>query len=245
MEKPNEHGTSRRPARTPQPAASAPSSRTGQTIGLAAALGCFTLALVMMGGACCLLLDWPIALDLRSAALAVCTLAAALAFAGFGVLCLLQSKDGGRSLAGLPPRDPLECKLDQLNLTEKEREVARLILRHRSYRDIAQLCHIAPRTVQFHATNVFRKAQVSRRRDFEHRMLTPSPTALPLASPAESAEASNASSQDDTPASERPSRATARHPARCPRPGTAPTTARSRQSQRSHRHPSPDPNLTK
>lgn len=183
----------------------------------------------MMGGACCLMLDWPGSLDLRSTSLAVCTLAASLAFVGFGVLCLLQRRNGGPSAFTAPPlRDPIEYRLDALDLTDKERAVARLILQHQSYRDIAHLCRIAPRTVQFHASNVFRKADVHRRRDFEHLMLTPSP--LPL-------EAVRAPlDPGPTPPSVQPGRP-------CGDPATvsrvrrghglsAPTTARSRFSQR-------------
>lgn len=151
-----------------------PSAAPQQAVALAAALGCFVLALVLMAGACCLMLDWPTTLDLRATSLAVCTLAAALAFVGFGVLCLLQKREEQTRQDALKfLRDPVEYQLDRLDLTDKERSVARLILSHHSYNDIARLCHIAPRTVQFHATNVFRKAAVGRRRDFEHLMLNP------------------------------------------------------------------------
>lgn len=151
-----------------------PSAASQQAVALAAALGCFVLALVLMAGACCLMLDWPTTLDLRATSLAVCTLAAALAFVGFGVLCLLQKREEQTRQEALTfLRDPVEYQLDRLDLTDKERSVARLILSHHSYNDIARLCHIAPRTVQFHATNVFRKAAVGRRRDFEHLMLNP------------------------------------------------------------------------
>lgn len=215
-------------AAPPAPSASDP-PRTAQTIGIAAALGCFVLAFVMMGGACCLMLDWPGSLDLRSTSLAVCTLAAALAFVGFGVLCLLQRRNGGPSAFAAPPlRDPIEYKLDALDLTDKERAVARLILQHRSYRDIADLCRIAPRTVQFHATNVFRKADVHRRRDFEHLMLMTAPLPLeavrgPLVSGPAPPSAPPDASRDDPATGSR---------IRRDHGLSAPTTTRSRFSQR-------------
>ena len=50
--------------------------------------------------------------------------------------------------------------------------IAKLILQHQSYATIAAERHLAVRTVQFHATNIFRKAYVSNRRDFERVILT-------------------------------------------------------------------------
>lgn len=58
-------------------------------------------------------------------------------------------------------------RLEALSLTPRETTVAQLILQQCSYQDIAERCQLAPRTVQFHASNIFRKAGVSRRREFE------------------------------------------------------------------------------
>ncbi len=58
-------------------------------------------------------------------------------------------------------------RLEALGLTPRETTVAQLILQQCSYQDIAERCQLAPRTVQFHASNIFRKAGVSRRREFE------------------------------------------------------------------------------
>ena len=252
-------------------APSAPDSQ--QAVGLAAALGCFVLALVLMAGACCLMLDWSTTLDLRATSLAVCTLAAALAFVGFGVLCLLQKREDKtrqETLAFL--RDPVEYQLDRLDLTDKERSVARLILSHHSYNDIARLCHIAPRTVQFHATNVFRKAAVARRRDFENLILNPPAselaaagiTAAGVAGPASAAvgasegggrfAAPSAPSPAGTPSPGAGNTASAgaiasapppRRVPRLERAGASPTATRSRMVQQQGRSSATDLNLTK
>ena len=62
-------------------------------------------------------------------------------------------------------------RLEALGLTPRETTVAQLILQQCSYQDIAERCQLAPRTVQFHASNIFRKAYVTRRREFERIML--------------------------------------------------------------------------
>ena len=62
-------------------------------------------------------------------------------------------------------------ELDALGLTPRETTIAELILQHRSYDEIAVMCRLSPRTVQFHASNIFRKAYVTRRREFERIML--------------------------------------------------------------------------
>lgn len=241
-----------------------PSAASQQAVALAAALGCFVLALVLMAGACCLMLDWPATLDLRATSLAVCTLAAALAFVGFGVLCLLQKREEQTRQETLTfLRDPVEYQLDRLDLTDKERSVARLILSHHSYNDIARLCHIAPRTVQFHATNVFRKAAVSRRRDFEHLMLNPPASGLVAGmataggvGPADAGsstnglgEAEGASSSATPPASAtslaaKPAALPRRVP-RLDRASASPTATRSRMMQQQSRSYATDLKLTK
>ena len=46
-------------------------------------------------------------------------------------------------------------RLEALSLTPRETTVAQLILQQCSYQDIAERCQLAPRTVQFHASNIF------------------------------------------------------------------------------------------
>ena len=67
--------------------------------------------------------------------------------------------------------EQIQGELDSLGLTPKEMPIAKLILQHQSYATIAAERHLAVRTVQFHATNIFRKAYVSNRRDFERVIL--------------------------------------------------------------------------
>lgn len=57
--------------------------------------------------------------------------------------------------------------LGSIGLTPRERTIAQLILEHRSYQDIGRRCKVSPRTVQFHASNIFHKAHVTRRGEFE------------------------------------------------------------------------------
>ena len=66
----------------------------------------------------------------------------------------------------------LRRRLDAFGLTPREVTVAQLILEHRCYQNIADQLGLSPRTVQFHASNIFRKASVERRRAFEHLLLT-------------------------------------------------------------------------
>lgn len=73
-------------------------------------------------------------------------------------------------------RTPLvQERLDSLGLTPKEMEVARLILQHKKYDEIASSCKISPRTVQYRASSIFRKAYVGRRSAFEDSMLGSKP----------------------------------------------------------------------
>lgn len=80
-------------------------------------------------------------------------------------------------------------RLEALGLTPRETTVAQLILQQCSYQDIAERCQLAPRTVQFHASNIFRKAYVSRRREFEQLVngSEPLPPAARATAPAASA----------------------------------------------------------
>lgn len=136
-------------------------------------MGCFALAFLLMGGACYLALDWPRA-GVQELAVALSTLAAAVAFVGFGTFVLARQGIGRQTSNAKQESktapDPIAQRLDALGLTGKEHDVALLILQRRSYNDIASACGIAPRTVQFHASNVFHKAGVPRRRDFERAM---------------------------------------------------------------------------
>lgn len=102
-------------------------------------------------------------------------------------------------------------RLEALSLTPRETTVAQLILQQCSYQDIAERCQLAPRTVQFHASNIFRKAGVSRRREFEQLVNGSEP--LP------SAERATAPATPATPAADVP-------PAPIPAPSPpAPTSA--------------------
>lgn len=166
-------------------------TRTPSAAAVAVAMGCFAVAFLLMGGACYLALGWDASPMVQRPAVAAGTLAAAVAFAGLGVLNLArfnagkQTRHSKSSQAEARAKEPdlTQKRLDALDLTDKEREVALLILQHRSYCDIAELSGITPRTVQFHASNVFHKAQVTRRRDFERLMLEkiPSPAEPPPA----------------------------------------------------------------
>ena len=51
------------------------------------------------------------------------------------------------------------CKL--LNLTAREIEIARLILKGKTYKDIAKELFISEKTVTKHIQNIFAKAEVS------------------------------------------------------------------------------------
>ena len=89
-------------------------------------------------------------------------------------------------------------RLEALGLTPRETTVAQLILQQCSYQDIAERCQLAPRTVQFHASNIFRKAGVSRRREFEQLVNGSEP--LPPASRAPAPPARVAPAADVPPA---------------------------------------------
>lgn len=68
--------------------------------------------------------------------------------------------------------------LGSIGLTPRERIIAQLILDHHSYKDIGRRCKVSPRTVQFHATNIFQKAHVAHRRDFERTAAVGGPAPL-------------------------------------------------------------------
>lgn len=71
-----------------------------------------------------------------------------------------------------------------LNLTPRQRTVARLILDHYDYSDIGRECGVSLRTVQDDASHIFHEAAVKGRRDFERLMAR---EAQPAAAPRESA----------------------------------------------------------
>lgn len=135
------------------------------------ALGCFLAALLLMGCACGLALGWPPVPDASTSSIVASILAGTVALVGLGILQIIDAERAAREPLTSPSYDPVENRLRALHLTAKELAVARLILQHCSYRDIARICGIAPRTVQFHASNAFRKAAATRRRDFEQLML--------------------------------------------------------------------------
>ena len=65
--------------------------------------------------------------------------------------------DYRRRLEGLPEGDPYE------SLTDREREVLVLVAKGHTNREIAELLHISPKTVDFHRTNVMRKLDLHSR----------------------------------------------------------------------------------
>lgn len=147
------------------------SSQTRRTF--FAAMASFGAACLFAGGAGCLVLGAPVPPNTVTAALSCSLTAAAVALVGIGLILsardkLMHNKEFKRTTRA----ESIQRELDGLSLTPKEMAVAKLILQHRSYEDIAQICAMAPRTVQFHATNVFRKAYVTRRRDFERLLLS-------------------------------------------------------------------------
>ena len=87
---------------------------------------------------------------------------------GLGMMLALREKKPAHAAANAP-RHP--CRADpgragQSGPHAQGVPIAKLILQHQSYATIAAERHLAVRTVQFHATNIFRKAYVSNRRDF-------------------------------------------------------------------------------
>ena len=57
--------------------------------------------------------------------------------------------------------------LDAMRLTPKEREVAEMIIEGLMYANIAERMGTKERTIKFHAANIFKKAGVANRREFE------------------------------------------------------------------------------
>lgn len=154
---------------------------------IAAALGCIALGCLLAGAAGCLALGAPAPQGLRQSAVVIGATATALGLVGIGALLARH----GRTLRLAESRRAAEAerlrrKLDAFGLTPREVTVAQLILEHRCYQDIADQLGLSPRTVQFHASNIFRKASVERRRAFEHLLLTAEgESAAPSAGPYE------------------------------------------------------------
>lgn len=100
------------------------------------------------------------------------SLAAACALAALGMMLALRERSlRTQQMRRVTRAEQIQGELDSLGLTPKEMPIAKLILQHQSYATIAAERHLAVRTVQFHATNIFRKAYVSNRRDFERVIL--------------------------------------------------------------------------
>ena len=60
--------------------------------------------------------------------------------------------------------------LGRLNLTDRETVVAYAILEGATYREIGERMGVTERTVKYHASNIFKKAGVKTRHDFEIAM---------------------------------------------------------------------------
>lgn len=132
----------------------------------------FACACLLAGAACSIALGNPAPTELPRMAAMAGALACALALIGLGALLALRMHDLRKREAHLITRvERVRRELDALGLTPREAAIAELILQHRSYADIAACCRLSPRTVQFHASNIFRKAFVTQRRQFEHLIL--------------------------------------------------------------------------
>lgn len=146
--------------------------RRSSTVTLAGALGCFAAACLLAGAAACIALGAPVPAGLGQSALIAAAAAGALALVGIGATLALRERSlrqGEARAAGRMAR--IRRELDAMGLTPRETAVAERILQHRCYQDIAEEMGLSPRTVQFHASNIFRKAYVTRRRDFERLLL--------------------------------------------------------------------------
>lgn len=72
-----------------------------------------------------------------------------------------------------------ETLFSAMELTERERSIALLILQGMAYRRIGEELDVTERTVKFHASNLFKKAGASNRREFESIMASPLLRVLP------------------------------------------------------------------
>lgn len=146
--------------------------RTGALL-FAGAVASFGLALVLIGAAVSFAAGAPAPANLDQSTLVFGSLAAACALAALGMMLALRERSlRTQQMRRVTRAEQIQGELDSLGLTPKEMPIAKLILQHQSYATIAAERHLAVRTVQFHATNIFRKAYVSNRRDFERVILT-------------------------------------------------------------------------
>ena len=145
--------------------------RTGALL-FAGAVASFGLALVLIGAAVSFAAGAPAPANLDQSTLVFGSLAAACALAALGMMLALRERSlRTQQMRRVTRAEQIQGELDSLGLTPKEMPIAKLILQHQSYATIAAERHLAVRTVQFHATNIFRKAYVSNRRDFERVIL--------------------------------------------------------------------------
>lgn len=135
---------------------------------------------MLAGAAGCIAAGAPVPVNFGLSTTVAASLAAACALTGLGMLLAPRERNlRERHLRRATRAEQIQQELDELSLTPKEMPVARLILQHKSYPEIAADRHLSVRTVQFHATNIFRKAYVSNRRDFERVILTDQLTRCP------------------------------------------------------------------
>lgn len=145
--------------------------RTGALL-FAGAVASFGLALVLIGATVSFAAGAPAPANLDQSTLVFGSLAAACALAALGMMLALRERSlRTQQMRRVTRAEQIQGELDSLGLTPKEMPIAKLILQHQSYATIAAERHLAVRTVQFHATNIFRKAYVSNRRDFERVIL--------------------------------------------------------------------------
>jgi DNA-binding CsgD family transcriptional regulator len=83
--------------------------------------------------------------------------------------------DAGAPVLVIADRDPaplvaLEEVQKQFNLTPREAEVARLLARHKTNKEIAEALCISPHTTRHHTEAVLRKLEVGSRRDVRERL---------------------------------------------------------------------------
>ena len=195
--------------------------RTGALL-FAGAVASFGLALVLIGAAVSFAAGAPAPANLDQSTLVFGSLAAACALAALGMMLALRERSlRTQQMRRVTRAEQIQGELDSLGLTPKEMPIAKLILQHQSYATIAAERHLAVRTVQFHATNIFRKAYVSNRRDFERVILAD-----------ERNDDRSDGGRRDTPKRHRPTAEAPRAPdapsaAKIPAcPGAAPTTRR-------------------
>lgn len=166
-------GSSAPPASPPLRRTYAPRTDCATRALLACALASFGLSLMLAGAAGCIAAGAPVPANFGLSTTIAASLSAASALAGLGMLLALRERSlRERQMRRATRAEQIQQELDELSLTPKEMPVARLILQHKSYPEIAADRHLSVRTVQFHATNIFRKAYVSNRRDFERVILT-------------------------------------------------------------------------